>query len=349
MIKREEKTEEKERVIAADPDTQELAQFDQTLRPKTLAEYIGQKEIKRNLTIFIEAAKKRKESLEHVLLHGPAGLGKTTLALILGNEMGANVKITSGPALERQGDLASLLTNLSPGDVFFIDEIHRLRPVVEEVLYSAMEDFAIDIMLGKGPSARAVRLNLPRFTLIGATTKVSLLSSPLRDRFGNVFKFNFYDIDDIKKIILRSAKILDCLIEESAAQKLAECSRQTPRIANRLLRRVRDFAQYHSHKIITEKIVEEGLESLGVDQIGLDGMDREILRTLIEKFNGGPVGLNTMASALSEEEETLEDIYEPYLIQLGFLERTARGRMVTDRAFNHLGLEIPKKRQTQLL
>lgn len=336
MIQREDTP----RVIAPAADTQELSQFEQTLRPKTLAEYIGQKEMKRNLTIFLGSAKKRNEPLEHVLLHGPAGLGKTTLAFIIGNEMGANVKITSGPALERQGDLASVLTNLANGDVLFIDEIHRLRPIVEEVLYTAMEDFAIDIMLGKGPSARAVRLNLPRFTLIGATTKVSLLSSPLRDRFGNVYKFNFYDIDDIKKIILRSAKILECAIEESAAQHLAECSRQTPRIANRLLRRVRDFADYHAQKIIAKKIVEQGLESLGVDELGLDHMDRDILRTLIEKFKGGPVGLNTISSALSEEEETLEDIYEPYLIQLGFLERTPRGRIVTQRAYAHLGFTM---------
>lgn len=347
MIQRESPTPP--RAISPAADTQELTQFEQTLRPKTLTEYIGQKEIKRNLTIFLEAAKKRKEPLEHVLLHGPAGLGKTTLALIIGNEMGTNVKITSGPAMEKQGDLASVLTNLAAGDVLFIDEIHRLRPVVEEVLYTAMEDFAIDIMLGKGPSARAVRLNLPRFTLVGATTKVSLLSSPLRDRFGNVYKFNFYDIDDIKKIILRSAKILEVKLEEEAAQHLAECSRQTPRIANRLLRRVRDFADYHSQNTITKKIVSEALHSLGVDELGLDNMDRDILRTLIEKFRGGPVGLNTISSALSEEEETLEDIYEPYLIQLGFLERTPRGRMVTGRAYEHLGFEVPRDKQGSML
>lgn len=344
MIQREEM-----RNLVSPAASQEFSQFEQTLRPKTLAEYIGQKEIKRNLTITIEAAKKRKEPLEHVLLHGPAGLGKTTLGLIISNEMGVNVKLTSGPAVERQGDLASILTNLAEGDVLFIDEIHRLRPVVEEVLYSAMEDFAIDIMLGKGPSARSVRLNLPRFTLIGATTKVSLLSSPLRDRFGNVYKFNFYDIDDIKKIILRSAKILECKIEENAAQRLAESSRQTPRIANRLLRRSRDYAEYHSQNIITKKVVDETLESLGVDYIGLDCMDREILRTMIEKFRGGPVGLNTISGALSEEEETLEYIYEPYLIQLGFLERTPRGRMVTQRAYEHLGFEVPKSKQGQLI
>lgn len=348
MIKREENA----RVLApaADKvDGQEFSQLEQTLRPGSLAEYIGQKEIKRNLTIFIQAAKKRKEPLEHVLLHGPAGLGKTTLAYIIGNEMGTAVKITSGPALERQGDLASILTNLNEGDVLFIDEIHRLRPVVEEVLYSAMEDFAIDIMLGKGPSARAVRLNLPRFTLIGATTKMSLLSSPLRDRFGNVMKFSFYEVADIKKIIIRSAGILKCDIDDNGALFLAACSRQTPRIANRLLRRVRDFAQFHSQSRIIEPLVREALHALGVDELGLDDMDRSILRTIIEKFGARAVGLNTIAAALSEEEATLEDIYEPYLLQLGFLERTPRGRMVTERAFAHLGIEAPKKQQAELL
>ncbi|MFA6520830.1 MAG: Holliday junction branch migration DNA helicase RuvB [Candidatus Gracilibacteria bacterium] len=345
MIERE----EQKRVISPEADPQEFSQFEQTLRPKTLKEYIGQKEIKKNLNVFIEAAKHRKEPLEHVLLHGSAGLGKTTLAYIIGSEMGSAVKVTSGPALERQGDLASILTNLSVGDVLFIDEIHRLKPVVEEVLYSAMEDYAIDIMLGKGPSARSVRLNLPRFTLIGATTKVSMLSSPLRDRFGNVFKLNFYDIDDIKKIIQRSSTILEFDIDESAAQRLAQCSRQTPRIANRMLRRARDFAQFHGEKSITEKVVAQTMESLGVDHLGLDGMDRDILRTMIEKFKGGPVGLNTMSSALSEEEDTLEDVYEPYLIQLGFMERTPRGRMVTERAFTHLGIEMSTKQKQLLL
>lgn len=349
MIKRE-TTEQEERVVTPPNDSQDFSQFELTLRPQTLKDYIGQQEIKRNLTVFMQASKNRKEPLEHVLLHGPAGLGKTTLAYIIAHEMGGALKVTSGPALERQGDLAALLTNLSPGDVLFIDEIHRLRPVVEEVLYSAIEDFVIDIMLGKGPSARAVRLNLPRFTLIGATTKMSLLSSPLRDRFGHVFKFNFYTPGDIQKIITRSANILSCPIETDAAIYLSSCSRQTPRVANRLLRRTRDFSHYLGDTHITKAVAEKTLQSLGVDAIGLDEMDREILRTLIEKFKGGPVGLNTLSSALSEEEATLEDIYEPYLIQLGLLERTPRGRSVTERAFHHLGITLKKKPQpAQLL
>lgn len=345
MIKREENA----RTVSPKAEPAESAQFEGSLRPKSFGDYIGQEEIKRNLTVSMQAAKKRKEPLEHILLHGPAGLGKTTLAYIIGGEMGVNVKITSGPAVERPGDLAALLTNLSEGDVLFIDEIHRLRPTIEEVLYSAMEDYCLDIMLGKGPSARAVRLNLPRFTLIGATTKVSMLSSPLRDRFGNIFKFGFYEIHDIQKIIERSAGILDCSLESDAAKVLASCSRQTPRIANRLLRRVRDFADYHGKSTISMDIVEKTLESLGVDARGLDRMDREILRTMIEKFSGGPVGLNTISSALSEEQETLEEIYEPYLIQLGLLERTPRGRMVTKNAFSHLGLPVPEHIQENLL
>lgn len=348
MIQKEDTGAEKS-VVQPQAQDEELRKFDQTLRPPTLAEYIGQDEIKRNLDIFLKAAKKRGDALDHVLLHGPAGLGKTTLAYIITREMGSSLKITSGPALERQGDVAALLTNIQPHDVLFIDEIHRLRPAVEEVLYTAMEDYGIDIVLGKGPSARSVRLNIPKFTLIGATTKVSMLSSPLRDRFGAVFKFQFYEEEDIKQIILRSSSILGCELEQDAAQRLAKSSRRTPRIANRLLRRVRDFAEVHNHAKITREVVEESLKNLGVDEYGLDATDREILRLIIEKFSGGPVGLNTVSSALSEEEATIEDIYEPFLLQLGFLERTPRGRKVTMRAYRHLGLEDLADKQNAFL
>jgi len=347
VIEREQVSQE--RAVTPETTSQDQVQFENTLRPKTLEEYIGQAEIKQNLHITMQAAQKREEPLEHVLLHGPPGLGKTTLAHIIGRGMGAQVKVTSGPAIEKQGDLASILTNLKDGDLLFIDEIHRLRPVIEEVLYSAMEDFVIDIMLGKGPSARSVRLNLPRFTLIGATTKMSMLSSPLRDRFGNVYKFQFYEVSDIREIIVRSAQILECEIQEDAALLLAQCSRQTPRIANRLLKRARDFAEVHDHKAISLQLAQKSLDSLGVDALGLDSTDRDILKTMIEKFNGGPVGLNTISSALSEEQATIEDIYEPYLIQLGFIDRTPRGRIATDRAFQHLGFSIPSKPQHKLL
>lgn len=318
----------------------DVIQFENKLRPVSLDDYIGQAEIKRNLTITIEASKKRKETLDHVLLHGPAGLGKTSLAMIIAREMGGSLKITSGPALERQGDVASMLTNLKEGDVLFIDEIHRMRAPVEEVLYSAMEDYCIDIMLGKGPSARSVRLNLPKFTLIGATTKMSLLSAPLRDRFGSVFKFAFYEESEMLKIILRTSSLLNLRITDTAALKVAQCSRQTPRIANRLVKRIRDYAQYHDIDEVTETIAHTALRDLGVDTLGLDKTDRSILHTIIEKFSGGPVGLNTLSSALSEEEATIEEIYEPYLIQLGFLERTPRGRVVTDRGQNHVKIKI---------
>ncbi|MFH1720100.1 MAG: Holliday junction branch migration DNA helicase RuvB [Patescibacteria group bacterium] len=318
--------------------TEQLAKFETTLRPKVLGEYIGQEEVKKNLLISMNASKRRNEPLEHVLLHGPAGLGKTTLANIIVHEMGVNIKVTSGPALEKQGDLASIITNLQENDVLFIDEIHRLRPVVEEILYTAMEDFGIDIIIGKGPSARSMRLALPKFTLIGATTKMSMLSSPLRDRFGHVFKLEFYTVDHIREIIMRSAKILKCEIEEKAAEVLAGSSRQTPRIANRLLRRARDYADYKGVKKIDEKLVKESLNSLNVDHLGLDRTDREILSSIIDKFSGGPVGLNTIAASVAEEEATLEDIYEPFLLQLGFIERTPRGRVATRRAYDHLGL-----------
>lgn len=333
MIKREDSEN-----IMNPKSTEQLAKFETTLRPKVLGEYIGQEEVKKNLLISMNASKRRNEPLEHVLLHGPAGLGKTTLANIIVHEMGVNIKVTSGPALEKQGDLASIITNLQENDVLFIDEIHRLRPVVEEILYTAMEDFGIDIIIGKGPSARSMRLALPKFTLIGATTKMSMLSSPLRDRFGHVFKLEFYTVDHIREIIMRSAKILKCEIEEKAAEVLAGSSRQTPRIANRLLRRARDYADYKGVKKIDEKLVKESLNSLNVDHLGLDRTDREILSSIIDKFSGGPVGLNTIAASVAEEEATLEDIYEPFLLQLGFIERTPRGRVATRRAYDHLGL-----------
>lgn len=313
---------------------------DQTLRPKVLEDFIGQTQLKKNLGVFMQAAKKRKEPLEHVLLHGPPGLGKTTLAQILAHEMNVPIKVTSGPALDKQGDLAAILTNLKDGSIFFIDEIHRLKPVIEEVLYTAMEDFGFDIVLGKGPSARSMRLSLPRFSLVGATTKLSMLSSPLRDRFGTVFKLEFYSVPEVAQIILRSAGIIGCRIDEAASKLLASCSRNTPRIANRLLRRVRDFADVHGHHSIGEATVRETLKWLGVDDLGLDQSDRGLLTTVIDKFHGGPVGLNTLAAALSEQEATVEDVYEPYLIQLGFLERTARGRVVKQAAYEHLGIPL---------
>jgi Holliday junction DNA helicase RuvB len=313
--------------------------FENKLRPSSFEEYVGQVKVKQNLRISIEAAKKRKEPLEHILLHGPAGLGKTTLANIIAKEMGANIKVTSGPALEKQGDLAAIISNLKDFDILFIDEIHRIKPVIEEILYSAMEDFGIDIVLGKGPSAKIIRLSLPRFTLIGATTKVSMLSSPLRDRFGHNFRLDFYDEDEIKDILKRSSGILECSLEENACSLLAKSSRQTPRIANRLLKRVRDYADYHKRSVIDKGVVVEALKALGIDFQGLDHVDRDILKTIIQKFGGGPVGLNTIAASTSEDQDTIEDIYEPYLIKLGFLDRTPRGRIATPHAYEHLGIE----------
>jgi len=314
----------------------EIVLSENTLRPETLEEYVGQDEIKDNLRVFMGAAKKRAEPMDHVLLHGSPGLGKTTLAFILAKEMGAQIRVTSGPALEKPGDLAALLTNLKAKDVLFIDEVHRLRPQVEEILYSAMEDFCLDLMIGKGPSARSMRLKLPKFTLIGATTKLSSLSSPFRDRFGNVIKLEFYSENDIEKIIKRSANILDIQIEDEATVRLAKSSRRTPRIANRLLRRVRDLAHIHEKNLITHEITEETLKMLGVDEIGLDATDRKLLETIMEKFGGGPVGLSTISAASNEEESTIEEIYEPYLMQLGFLERTPRGRQLTKKVYNYM-------------
>ena len=312
-----------------------------SLRPQTLDDYIGQSKIKENLKIYIEAAKRRSDSLDHVLFYGPPGLGKTTLAGIIANEMGVNMKVTSGPAIEKPGEMAAILNNLQEGDILFVDEIHRLNRQVEEVLYPAMEDFAIDIMIGKGSSARSIRLDLPRFTLVGATTRAGLLTAPLRDRFGVIHHLEFYSVEELKHIILHSAKVLDVSIEEKGAIELARRSRGTPRLANRILKRVRDFAQVKYDGVITEKVACTALDLLEVDKMGLDHIDRNILLTMINKFKGGPVGLDTLAAAIGEDAGTLEDVYEPYLLKSGFLNRTPRGRMVTDMAYHHLGLEIP--------
>lgn len=329
--------EENDRIISG-CQREEDTEADTSLRPKWLDEYIGQDKPKGKLNIFIKAAKKRREPLDHVLLYGPPGLGKTTLANIIANEMGVNIRITSGPAIERPGDLASILTNLGDDDVLFIDEIHRINRTVEEILYPAMEDFALDIIIGKGPSARSVRLDLSKFTLIGATTRAGLLSSPLRDRFGVMINLDLYDIKSLTSIVLRSASILDIKINEKGALEIAKRSRGTPRIANRLLKRVRDYAQVVEDGEITWEVAKKGLKILEIDELGLDPIDRKLIKTLINSFNGGPVGVDTLSAASGEERNTIEDVYEPYLLQIGFLNRTPRGRVVTRKAYEHLNI-----------
>ena len=319
-----------------------------SLRPKTLKEYIGQEKAKQNLSIFIEAARRRTEALDHVLLHGPPGLGKTTLAGIIAQEMGVNIRITSGPAIEKPGDLAALLTNLNENDILFVDEIHRLNRAVEEILYPAMEDYAIDIIIGKGPSANSIRLDLPKFTLIGATTRAGSLSAPLRDRFGVTLRLELYTPEELQEIVKRSAGILDVAIEPDGAMEIAKRSRGTPRIANRMLRRVRDFAQVVADGVITKDVADKALRALEVDALGLDNVDRRMLRAIIENYGGGPVGLETLAATIGEESVTLEDGSEPYLMQLGFLTRTPRGRCVTRKAYEHLHMAFTGQEQLEL-
>ena len=339
--------ESRERLV--NPQPQPDDRVDGAIRPRTLAELIGQERVKENLSILIDAAKHRGDPLDHVLFYGPPGLGKTSLSHVLANEMGVNIKITSGPAIERAGDLAAILTNLRAGDILFIDEVHRLGRAVEEVLYPAMEDFSLDIVIGKGPSARSIRLKLPRFTVVGATTRLALLTAPLRARFGAVYHLDFYDIEAMRKIVVRAARVLGIEADDEGVDEIASRGRGTPRVALRLLRRVRDYAQVRAGGVITRQVARSALDLLNVDPLGLDDMDRRVLQTIIEKYRGGPVGLSTIAASISEEPDTIMDVVEPYLLQLGFLERTSQGRTATRMAYEHLGAPYSEDSQPRLL